>query len=74
VCHEDYPALPASVPLTYTLTMLACLSARPADRPSFSQMETVMKDMAAEVATGRYLNSAGQVMVRALRRAVAAGD
>ena len=43
-CTEQYtmqpsfPALPTAVPLTYTLTMHACLSTAPEERPTFEQV------------------------------------
>ena len=36
--HPAFPELPESAPLTFTLTMHACLSASPADRPTFDQV------------------------------------
>ena len=51
------------MPLTYTLTVKACLSARPADRPAFSQLLTLLADMVNEVAQGRYVNSEGRAQV-----------
>ena len=64
--HPSFPRLPASVPLTYTLTTKACLSEQPADRPSFEQLLAILDDLQAEVATGTYLNSRGNVQVRCL--------
>lgn len=59
-----FPALPATVPLTYTLTVVACLSARPQDRPSFQQLLTVLEDIETEVARGQYVDSDGCVQAR----------
>ena len=36
--HPDFPEVPVGIPLTYTLTMHACLSAAPAERPNFEQV------------------------------------
>lgn len=36
--HPAFPELPEAAPLTYTLTMHACLSISPADRPTFVQV------------------------------------
>lgn len=36
--NPAFPDLPSSVPLTYTLVMHACLSAAPAERPTFAQV------------------------------------
>jgi hypothetical protein len=63
-CHPEYPYLPAAVPLTYTLTMKACLSERPEDRPSFSSILVLLEDLLQEVAQGYYINSMGQRQVR----------
>jgi hypothetical protein len=63
IAHPSFPKLPASVPLTYTLTMVACLSAKPEDRPSFAQVLTVLSDVEAEVARGQYINSVGVTQV-----------
>jgi hypothetical protein len=57
--HPDFPYLPASVPLTYTLTMKACLSENPDDRPSFGHLTVLLQDLLHEVAQGSYINSLG---------------
>lgn len=62
--HPDFPAVPASVPLTFALTMQACLAAAPTDRPSFAQVLTLLHDCDAEVAVGEYVNSSGLIQVR----------
>lgn len=36
--HSQFPQLPWSTPLTYMLTMRACLTADPAERPKFEQV------------------------------------
>lgn len=38
VLNPLFPEMPASVPLTYTLVMHACLRAGPEDRPTFEQV------------------------------------
>lgn len=58
-----FPALPASVPLTYALTMEACLSPTPEERPAFAQVLTLLADVDAEIALGEYVNAAGRVQV-----------
>lgn len=63
VPHPDFPRVPASVPLTYTLTMVACLSERPEDRPSFTQAIDVLADVVGEVRQGSYINSDGVTLV-----------
>ena len=65
--HPDFPNVPNSAPLAYTLAMAACLSTRPAQRPRFEQLVDLLQDMEREVARGRYVNAAGAVHVRALR-------
>jgi hypothetical protein len=61
--HPDFPHLPASVPLTYTLTMQACLSLEPRERPTFPQILTILSDLRAEVARGHYINGEGRAQV-----------
>lgn len=63
VRHPAFPYLPATVPLTFTLTMKACLSENPDERPTFGQILTIFDDLVFEVASGSYLNSLGQMMV-----------
>ena len=62
--HGDFPLLQASTPLTYTLTMKACLSNKYAERPSFAQVLQLLNDVQMEVATGRYMDGTGRVQVR----------
>lgn len=62
--HPLFPSLPASVPLAYTLMTAACLSERPGDRPTFSQLLVLLQDMAVDVASGAYMNSVGAMQVR----------
>lgn len=50
--------------MTYTLAMKACLSEAPAGRPSFAQLQTLLSDLADEVASGQFLNAAGATVVR----------
>jgi hypothetical protein len=67
VHHPKFPSLPVTVPLTFTLTMKACLSEVPSERPTFGQIGTIFEDLWFEVDTGTYINSSGQVMVRFFR-------
>lgn len=62
--HPLFPHLPADTPLTYTLTMQACLCEEPYDRPSFANVATLLQDMQDEISTGQYLNSDGVLRVR----------
>ena len=39
VINPEFPRLPSSVPLTYTLTMVACLCSNPDERPTFAQVQ-----------------------------------
>ena len=75
VHHPAFPTLPITVPLTFTLTMKACLSETPSERPTFGQIATIFEDLLFEVDTGTYISSSGQVMVRstfmAMCRAIA---
>ena len=64
VRHPGYPHLPDAVPLTYTLAMKACLGEAPQERPHFAQLRTLLLDVVAEVARGRYVNTAGHASVR----------
>jgi hypothetical protein len=63
-----FPDVPARVPMTYTLAMKACLSTTPADRPSFQQVQTLLRDVQAEVAKGSYVDSDGAPQVRGVPR------
>ena len=61
--HPMFPDLPASVPLTYVLSMKACLSELPRERPSFEDLTTLLEDCSSEVLTGSYTNSMGHQWV-----------
>lgn len=67
VHHPRFPSLPLTVPLTFTLTMKACLSELPNERPTFGQIATIFEDLVFEVDTGTYISSSGQVMVRTVQ-------
>jgi hypothetical protein len=62
--HPSYPCLPSRVPLIYTLTMQACVSSIPSDRPTFDQAAQLLEDTAMEVAGGVYVDSEGKRQVR----------
>jgi hypothetical protein len=64
VWHPDFPNLPASVPLTYVLAMKACLCDAARERPSFTDLATLLEDCSSEVLSGEYTNSEGNVWVR----------
>lgn len=61
--NPDFPNLPTTVPLTYTLTMQACLAERRSERPTFAQITTILTDLSSEVARGNYINSLGLIQV-----------
>lgn len=62
--HPEFPLLDSSVPLTYTLTMKACLSQKYTERPSFTQVLQLLNDVQIEVSKGRYMDGTGSVQVR----------
>lgn len=62
--HPDFPRLPASVPLAYSLALKACLDPSPAERPTCPDLLRLLDDLAAEVAEGSYVNSKGLIQVR----------
>ena len=66
VMHAGFPDLPREVPLTFTLTMYACLSRVPDERPTFEQILTLFDDLGKELSSGKYINSLGEPEVRAL--------
>lgn len=61
--HPDFPALPASVPLAYSLAMKACLDPQPLERPTCADLLRLLADLTAEVAEGSYVNSKGLLQV-----------
>jgi hypothetical protein len=61
--HPAFPDLPASTPLTYTLTVHACLSVLPNDRPNFEQLVVLLADISSETSAGRYADSHGDMQV-----------
>lgn len=61
--HPDFPSMPRCTPLTFVLAMKACLSADLAERPTFGDLQLIFDDVIAEVASGHYINSAGQAQV-----------
>jgi hypothetical protein len=58
ILNSSFPTMPESVPLDYTLTVAACLSEKPADRPTFDELLVLLNDMEREAAQGQYINSA----------------
>lgn len=61
--NPRFPWLPKETPLTYTLTMKACLSRTASERPTASQLRTLISDMRREVSQGRYVCTEGSIMV-----------
>ena len=52
-----------AVPLTYSLTMKACLRQHAMERPTFDQILELLRDVVKEVARGRYLDGDGRLQV-----------
>lgn len=63
--NPRFPRLPSVTPLTFTLTMKACLSDTASERPTASQLRTLIADMRHEVAQGSYICTEGCARVRA---------
>jgi hypothetical protein len=61
----SFPVLNDAAPLTYTLAIKACTTANVAQRPTFAQLRELLVDLVAEVASGSYMSSAGEPVVRA---------
>ena len=53
--HPDFPELPRAAPLTFTLTMHACLSHNPSERPTFRQVRSAADTMPLRPAAGLWL-------------------
>lgn len=64
--HPDFPTLSPQVPLTFALTMKACLSQKHTERPSFAQILQLLADLQKEVSKGSYVDSTGRVQARTL--------
>jgi serine/threonine protein kinase len=64
--HPEFPNLPVSVPLTYVLTIEACLIDDPDERPTFGQLFEILSDLSEEVARGYYINGQGRAQVPVL--------
>ena len=62
--NPRFPRLPKATPLTFTLTMKACLSNTHSERPTAAQLRTLLSDMQREVAQGRYIDCSGTIRVR----------
>eukprot|EP00892_Ulva_mutabilis_P002023 jgi/Ulvmu1/11821/UM080_0032.1 len=58
--HSQFPQLPWSTPLTYMLTMRACLNADPAERPKFEQIQGLLRDLGEEIGSGSYTDTIGR--------------
>jgi hypothetical protein len=63
VAHPDFPHLPPDAPLTFALTMKACLSQKHTERPTFNQILQLLRDLQKEVGHGTYVDSTGRVQV-----------
>jgi serine/threonine protein kinase len=66
IAHPEFAALPPDAPLTFALTMKACLSSKHVERPTFNQILQLLRDLQKEVARGSYVDSAGRVQVLGL--------
>lgn len=64
--HRDFPHLPPSAPLTFLLTMQACLSAVPEDRPTFEQVRSRPGSLSARVPASEPQTDMRIVALRAL--------
>jgi hypothetical protein len=62
--NPDYPNLEQFVPLTYALTMHACLRENHRERPMFEQIIELLDDVHREVASGEYIDVSGSQRVR----------
>ena len=61
--HPEYPTLRDNIPLTYALTMKACLRQHAMERPTFDQILELIHDVSAEVSRGKYLDGDGRARV-----------
>lgn len=61
--NPKFPNLPENTPLTVVLTMAACLSDDPAERPTFVEVSQILTDVRAEVRSGAYIDSHAQPQV-----------
>jgi hypothetical protein len=55
---------PSAAPLTFTLTMKACLAQSAADAPSFAQLCTLLEDISTEIQAPQYVDSDGNMRAR----------
>lgn len=62
--HPDFPFMPSSVPLCFTVGMASCLSQQPQERPTFTQVLAWLRKLTDEVAAGQFVDSRGLVQVR----------
>lgn len=72
--NPDYPNLAQFVPLTFALTMHACLREHHRERPTFEQIIELLDDVHREVASGEYIDVSGAKRVRRPRRRPCAGQ
>lgn len=61
--NPKFPNLPEDTPLTVVLTMAACLSDDPAERPTFVEVSQILTDVRSEVRSGAYIDSHAQPQV-----------
>eukprot|EP00892_Ulva_mutabilis_P006168 jgi/Ulvmu1/3923/UM018_0146.1 len=59
--HPCFPDVPPALPRAFVATMLRCLAEDPGHRPTFPQILSHLEGVDAEVATGSYTDTAGEV-------------
>jgi hypothetical protein len=57
--NPSYPNLAPYVPLTYALTLHACLRDHHRERPTFAQVIALLEGVQQEVASGEYVDLSG---------------
>lgn len=62
--NPSYPNLAPYVPLTYALTLHACLRDHHRERPTFAQVIALLEGVQQEVASGEYVDLSGAKRVR----------
>jgi hypothetical protein len=63
VRHPRFLKFGSTVPLTYSLLAMACLSVRPEERPCFEEVLAILHSLNEEIATGSYGDTTGRTQV-----------